>query len=432
MNVGNTPTTSLLNGLLLGRTAASAKTGPGEAIWDTGHEGHLITVAPTGSGKGVSCIIPALLTWQGPAVVIDPRGENVAVTARHRRAMGHQVLVLDPYGVTDEPQSASLNPMDLLDPNSDDFEDDCALIAHLLVQDKLSTIDPFWDERAAALIITIIKALYTLYPYKTFALQDIKSLLVNPHAIPSYRDPTDDAKTFDHKFQMFAALFSETEFSSGRTRSSIFSSASSHLGFLRSTAVAKATSNSTIMLDDVRAGAMQTIYIVLPPDKLVPMAKLLRLWIGTILAAISRRRRLPPQPTLFIIDEAAQLGELDSLRAGLTLMRGYGMRLWTFWQDLSQLKNLYPRDWESILNNCSTQQFFGAKTPYAQRALKNYLCGTVSTDDLDTDAMVLCREGKVSMVARADYRTDPMLTPLAAPNPFYGPVDLPTFAKVST
>ncbi|MCV0371911.1 hypothetical protein, partial [Filomicrobium sp.] len=68
----------------------------------------------------------------------------------------------------------------------------------------------------------------------------------------------------------------------------------------------------------------------------------------------------------------------------------------------------------------------------AQRALKNYLCGTVSTDDLDTDAMVLCREGKVSMVARADYRTDLMLAPLAAPNPFYEPVDLPTFAKVPT
>ncbi|MBN8913493.1 MAG: type IV secretory system conjugative DNA transfer family protein, partial [Rhizobiales bacterium] len=60
------------HGLLLGCSRA-AKAKP---VLDDGHEGHLITIAPTGAGKGVSCIIPALLTWRGPAVVVDPRGEN--------------------------------------------------------------------------------------------------------------------------------------------------------------------------------------------------------------------------------------------------------------------------------------------------------------------------------------------------------------------
>src|SRR5690606_13785705 len=33
-------------------------------------EGHLITIAPTGAGKGVGCVVPALLRHRGPAFVI--------------------------------------------------------------------------------------------------------------------------------------------------------------------------------------------------------------------------------------------------------------------------------------------------------------------------------------------------------------------------
>ncbi|MDH5728886.1 MAG: type IV secretory system conjugative DNA transfer family protein, partial [Gammaproteobacteria bacterium] len=34
-------------------------------IWHQSKE-HLITIAPTGAGKGVSCIIPTLLEYHGP------------------------------------------------------------------------------------------------------------------------------------------------------------------------------------------------------------------------------------------------------------------------------------------------------------------------------------------------------------------------------
>ena len=46
-----------------------------EPILHTG-DGHLITLARTGAGKGVGCIIPALLRYRGPVIVIDPKGES--------------------------------------------------------------------------------------------------------------------------------------------------------------------------------------------------------------------------------------------------------------------------------------------------------------------------------------------------------------------
>ncbi|MGB1288308.1 MAG: type IV secretory system conjugative DNA transfer family protein, partial [Aggregatilineales bacterium] len=54
-------------------------------------DSHLVTIAPTGAGKGRCAIIPNLLRYRGPVVVVDPKGENYAVTARTRREMGQKV-----------------------------------------------------------------------------------------------------------------------------------------------------------------------------------------------------------------------------------------------------------------------------------------------------------------------------------------------------
>ena len=45
---------------------------------------HLLTMAPTRSGKGVGTIIPNLLTIDRSVICIDPKGENARVTARTR------------------------------------------------------------------------------------------------------------------------------------------------------------------------------------------------------------------------------------------------------------------------------------------------------------------------------------------------------------
>ena len=66
-----------------------------------------------------------------------------------------------------------------------------------------------------------------------------------------------------------------------RVRSSIISTASSHLSFLRAGPVQQSTSSSSFDLKDVLVGNKLTIYLVLPPNKLASHTKLLRLWLGT-------------------------------------------------------------------------------------------------------------------------------------------------------
>ena len=64
----------------------------------SGDDSHLMTIAPTGAGKGRDVIIPNLLSYDGSVVVFDPKGENYDVTHRYRRdVLGHQVVLLDPF-----------------------------------------------------------------------------------------------------------------------------------------------------------------------------------------------------------------------------------------------------------------------------------------------------------------------------------------------
>jgi len=69
---------------------------------------HVMAFAPTRSGKGVSLIVPTLLSWTGSAVVHDIKGENWTLTAGWRarftirpgapvRLVVHRDLVLKPW-----------------------------------------------------------------------------------------------------------------------------------------------------------------------------------------------------------------------------------------------------------------------------------------------------------------------------------------------
>ena len=73
-------------------------------------ESHLLTVGSTRSGKGVGAIIPNLLKYPGSIFVVDPKGENVTATAELRQALGHDIVVIDPWHVTNQP-STSYNPL---------------------------------------------------------------------------------------------------------------------------------------------------------------------------------------------------------------------------------------------------------------------------------------------------------------------------------
>ena len=94
---------------------------------------HLMTVAGSRAGKGVSTVIPNLIEYPGSLLVIDPKAENADRTRNRRlNGLGQQVFVLDPFGIS-RYQSAAFNPLSMIDPEADTAVDDAALVAEALV-----------------------------------------------------------------------------------------------------------------------------------------------------------------------------------------------------------------------------------------------------------------------------------------------------------
>jgi len=131
-------------------------------------------------------------------------------------------------------------------------------------------------------------------------------------------------------------------------------------------------------------------------------------------------------PRTGLLDEAAQLGYFHSLETAITLLRGYGLTTWSFWQDLSQMQSLYPKTWESILNNCSVIQLFGLKNHRVAQDL-GQLMGVepAALRDIARDEQGIVIDGDGPVLARKlDYLRDAMFKDSFNANPMYKDVDL--------
>lgn len=382
-------------------------------------DGHLLTVAPTGAGKGRCAVLPALLTYPGPTLTIDLKGENVQVAARRRRHLGHRIVTLDPFGVLG-PESDGLNPFDLFALPGSQPDCDAEMLVELITGGvPMCSKDLFWDQTGRGLLIGLVgRAAEETDPARRHLATVLDYL---------YADDADyaiavmlDTHPFENQLarqELVAYLGHESD----RCRPSVRSTAQAFVKSLGSRAVRSALARTTFDLGEWLRGEPMDVFLVFPPDKLDSHRALLRLWLGTLLAVLLRRPRVPAERTLLLLDECAQLGALPHLRTALTLLRGYGVQVWTFWQDLSQLRHLYPQDWETVLNNSAVVQAFGVSNGWMARGLAEVL--GVEADDLlrlAPEEQVLLRPGRTAQVTRrVDYLADRTFAGLADPNPRY-------------
>jgi type IV secretion system protein VirD4 len=355
------------------------------------------------------------LSYPGSIIVMDIKGELYQVTSRRRRKMDNQTFALDPWHLVTE-QSHGLNLFDLMTLPGSDIDTDSEMLASLLAVGNEYAHDPFWNNMANGLIAGLIAHIASYSPNDRH-LGYLRAWLYHDDmdmAIATMLDKK-AVKSRMARDQFIAYLNAPPR----ETRPGIRTMACSYINALCSDAVEKCLRKSSFSLRDLYDGKPLTIYIVIPPDKLDSHKALLRLWVGTLLTTVMRRKNMPRQRTLFLLDECAQLGTLPMLRQAITLLRGSGLQTWTFWQDLSQLRQCYPDDWRTIVNNCDVLQVFGIGNRNMAKEWGELL--GQRPEDLHRlareDAAVL-RKGQDSMVCRRpDYLRDDMFAGQFDANP---------------
>jgi type IV secretion system protein VirD4 len=383
----------------------------------------LITVAPTGAGKGVSAVIPTALTYPGPMVIVDPKGEVFGVTAEARRRMGHKVVCIAPFstqwehaGGTSQTAIGALNPLDLIDLRSDVAVDDVQSLATAMTGSLIGK-DPFWDECARQVIAAMILWI------KCYAPEGAAHLGTLRRMVNQAKDDLNATLTAMQASAGFNRLAAEganlLSNMAELTHASVVATVRAHLAFLSSSNAVASLASSSVTIREIVDGDPVSIYIVLPPERLESHRKLLRLWLTTIISAISRRTARPDLPTLLLIDEAAQLGELDALRTAVTLMRGYGLTTWTFWQSVAQMQRVYP-DFGSLLDNAGVIQVFGASNAPAARAIEEITGYSGEIVGISRDSQILCLPGQPPILSqKLNYLRELRFQKHARPNPYY-------------
>ncbi len=343
-------------------------------------DGHILTVAPTRSGKGVGLVVPNLLHYPGSIIVIDPKGENYAVTHRWREErLGQRIVCIDPFHVATATtvKADSINPLDgIVDyskppetylKQNPELLDEVGMIADSLVVRPADEKDPHWNDKCRTLLKGLILAtVYGLGPKGRRHLSCVRAMLTAGLEkllgfLPVMEAFKGDVDGVLGRAAREIRTMGREEFKN------VISFALKHTEFMDSPLVGECLGGQGLALTgsynlrDLKTRGGVTIYLILPPHYLAQYGRLFRLWITMAMASMTRTTGKPKDgcPVLFILDEMAQLGTMDMMRKAVSLLAGYGMSVWMIWQDLSQLKSLYKDDWPSFIANAKIQQFFG-------------------------------------------------------------------------
>jgi len=116
---------------------------------------HVLTYAPTRSGKGVGLVIPTLLNWTKSTVIADLKGELWALTAGWRQQYAHnKVLRFEP--ASSSGSSVRWNPLAEIRIGTDDEVGDVQNIATLIVDPDGKGLNDHWAKTAYALLVGVI------------------------------------------------------------------------------------------------------------------------------------------------------------------------------------------------------------------------------------------------------------------------------------
>jgi type IV secretion system protein VirD4 len=337
-------------------------------------ENHTLIVARTRTGKGTRVIIPTLLrAYKTSALVIDPKGENAAITARARRQTAH-VHIMNPWKALASTfsdlgfQPATFNPLDVLDADDPNAVAIAQSLAGAMCPQEGQGKEAFWNESASSLLTAVLLWLaYDKTETKTLArAREIVSLTrkelregflfrmmaVNNEARKNNRTPA-----FGGAMAENAAPFVDM---ANETYSGIVSNLARYTKFLSDPQIKAATATSSFSMTDLTGAGKDrptTLYLVIPPEQIDNQKTWLRLMITAGMQVFKRRPPGAKYRCLFMIDEFPALGRLDDIPREIATMAGYGVDFALIIQDLAQLKDAYGDARNIILSNCAYRWF---------------------------------------------------------------------------
>ena len=328
---------------------------------------HLVTVAPARQGKGTSVVIPNLLHYGGSIFVTDPKGELAAVTARHRKeTFGQKVVYLNPWGLHGLPRHR-YNPLQpLIDMAADprrhhELGDTARSNAFMLIPEPAGgDKNQHFRDGSRNKLEGLQLHFATCGRPERCTLPNLWKTLKNPELLEMTFIAMSESDALDGVVSAYGRAFLHQMEEGTRQFEDVLTGASNALQVFRPGGpLADAVSGSDVSFEDLKAEGT-TVYVMMPAERISDYGMWLGLAAKHAINAVATQRT--NQRVLFLLDEFANMGKIAGLAEALTLLPGYGVRLWAIVQDLSHLAQVYGRETANIiLSQSEVKQFFAVQ-----------------------------------------------------------------------
>lgn len=352
------------------------------------HKRNLNTLVVGGSGAGKTRFFckPNIMQCNTSMVVLDPKGEIVRSVGGLLETKGYEVRVLDLINMH---RSHCYNPFVYLRDDNDVQRLVTNLFKATTPKDSKSQ-DPFWDTTASMLLLALIFYLRYEAPSDEQNFPMVMELLRAGEVHEdddSYVSPLDELfDRLETKDPAHIAVKYYRDYHSGsaKTLKSIQITLAARLEKFNLESLAGLT--ATDELDLPSMGEKKVALFAIIPDNDTSFNFLVsilytQLFQQLFFVADHKHKGELPVHVHFVMDEFANVSLPDDFDKILAVIRSREISASIILQNLAQLKNLFPKQWESIVGNCDEFLYLGGN----EQSTHKYVSELLGKETIDTN-----------------------------------------------
>lgn len=345
-----------------------------------------LVIGGSGAGKTRYYCKPNVLNANTSLFVLDPKGEILRDTGNALKRKGYRIRVLDLINMD---KSHCYNPFCYLRTDNDVQR----LVTNLFkstTQKGTQSQDPFWDNAASMLLLALIFYLWYEAPEDEQNFPMVMEMLRAGEVREDddmYVSPLDelfDRLEMKNPEHIAVKYYRSYHSGSAKTLKSIQITLMARLEKFNLESLSKLT--MTDEMDLAGMGEEKTALYAIIPDNDTSFNFLISILYTQLfqqlfyLADYKYGGSLPMQVHL-LMDEFANVSLPDDFDKILAVMRARGMFVSIILQNLSQLKALFEKQWESIVGNCDEFLYLGGN----EKETHKYVSELLGKENLDTN-----------------------------------------------
>ncbi len=350
---------------------------------------NVLVIGGSGSGKSRFFIKPNAAQLNANMVLTDPSGEMLASLGKLLEDNGYTLKI---FNLVEMQKSHCYNPFYYVSPERDE---EVLTMIDCLIQNTTSSNkkggDQFWESAEKTLLRALCFYLVKHCNIKDRSWSTVAWLLrrasvdENDANHESDLDKLFNAVKEEEPDSIAVKQYDSFKQGAGKTLKSIIISCSVRLGVFDIEQIANLTNSDD--MDLVNMGFGKKAYFVVTPQAddtfnfLVAMlyTQMFQTLYNEGNRLISENKSFDYE-VRFLLDEFANIGQIPQFDKKISTMRKYRISCCVVIQAISQLKTIYPDEWETIIGNCDSWIFLGG----ADKTTLEYLSDILGTQTIRT------------------------------------------------